>query len=142
MFYLIDFIGIYRSNCEWGGTVDRPEEGGTVGPDAFLTQILAYTHELKVREPYCSKSPKIVNTDLMQVYLKLSLEKLNTYGHLDCNAINDYFKCLNTPPNKKLFQELKKNPNFSKVLQEKYGITKKEADKIISFFELLDQPKK
>ena len=121
--------------------IDRHQEGGIIGPDPFETQILAYTNGLKLRERSCSKSPKIDDTDLMQVYLKLSLEKFNIFGHLDCNAISDYFNCLNTSQNKKLFKELKKNHNFSNVLQLKYSLTKKEADKIISFFDLLDQTK-
>jgi hypothetical protein len=125
-----------------GGSVIPPEasdDTSSLEAKPTFKKIQAFTTHLKEQESFCPNDKKLIqDTDMLQIYLKLSLYKSAASTTGQCDDVNRYFACLGDPKSKKYAKELKDSPDAVKVLREKYKIDEKEAKKILQFFYTLD----
>lgn len=134
------------SQVKTGGGVPFGEEyegGATINFHPLDVQMIKFMVHLKNQERICTSGDKLISdTDIMQVYLKLSLFKNSKYTTDQCEDVNKFFTCLNDETTIKLSTELKKQPGIHKHLSKTYQISEKEAKKVIKFFSTLGKKTK
>jgi|GEM_PF-5046121 len=134
-----------------GGALDTPEYNPIVreefesmaSENAQEGNLLILTNLLDTQERNCRSKGhyylSLNERDFMQAYLKLSTLQSSFVADDKCQDISTYFKCLASGNVKEHLENMKKDKKMRSHLQKKYKIKKKEALKMLEFFQTLDQ---
>lgn len=106
--------------------------------DATITDL---TSKLKENDFKCPSKGQRLNkdTDLMEIYLKLSLLKNTEPKSEACEEATFYLACVNDKAVRKIARKLKSVIKNSDYLATKYKIPQSEVDKMILFFSTLGE---
>ncbi len=101
--------------------------------------ITILTSTLKENDVKCPSSGQRLSkdTDIMQIYLKLSLLKNTEPKSAACEEATFYLACVNDKAVRKIARKLQAANKNSDYLARKYKVPQSEVDKMILFFSTL-----
>jgi hypothetical protein len=150
LIFLLSLISL-SATAQKTGTIPPIFDDETAGPNSPLSQsmetrIFRIEKWLERRDLECGK--KLAQGNLVEKYQALSLEyplweselaKFNDQCNEKYTALKDHFKCmaLLESKNVKKIKSTISDPEFTKTLGQKYGVTDEQASKVQSFYHLL-----
>jgi hypothetical protein len=120
-----------------GGGPDSPynENSRIKDMDPIDRHIINFTSHLIEKDSKCTNGERLIkDSDLMQVYLKLSLFKNTKSSTVQCDEVNRYLMCLNDEDSRKYSWRLERMMGIEKHIAKKYNISTDEAKNLLKFF--------
>lgn len=127
--------------------VAQVRTGGLTDPDETLKgksekKIIALQDHLRERDRICSaQKPMLNHPDLFQMYLRLSLLESTKAPVEDCGDVDKYLACLNDNNDLNLKAYALSRESDIEWVENEYKIERKEAIKMILFFQELGAKK-